>query len=441
MIIGLSYTLTGLLHFKGLANMNIKYRMEDINTLICKACQDFLSLIIRPDWQEKLFNTAKSEIAKKAAGKKNNAEKFIEAYEIMKDLNVVTDYSVTNMDVTIINAIVNNGVDSGIVPLVERSTKNALSTLVKDKNTASHSGKNEDSITLYRRGFIFLEHLRIFVQTVEKYECVNIKEGDRTSYRKRYIPEIENLLKTLDEERIELIQQKSKREKDIKLVLESETPNRTWVEVLETYMLDWRLHKDDTEYVAFVTEAAAAGIVQAYVSAVDYYYLIAKDYDMAEKYLSYLYQTKKYKENNRQYMLWLANIYLNNWSKQTGDDEAIINTLISEGYSIEKSADGKEYILCIETKQKSSTAKSTQKSVNSTTNNTVRKKDLTVGTISDSKKIRLGRVHSKNPDSSSTKEPSKKASPAIGKVSASKQMRLGRVHKKKTASSSNTEQS
>ena len=416
--------------------------MEDINTLICKACQDFLSLIIKQNWQEKLFNTAKSEISKKSAGKKNNAEKYEEAYEKMKDLNAVTDYSISDMDVTIINAIVKYGVVSDIVPRVERGTKNALSTIAKDKNKTSHSGKNEDSITLYRRAFNFLEHLRLFVQTVEKFERTNITDEDRTSYRKKYIPQIDNLLETLDEERIESIQQKKKREKDIKLILESAVPNHTWLEVLETYMSEWRLHKDDTQYVAFVTEAAAAGIAQAYFSAVDYYYLIAKDYDMAEKYLSYLYQTKKYKENNRQYMLWLANIYLNNWSKQTGDDEAIINTLISEGYSIEKTTDGKEYILCIETKRKNSTAKSTPKSVNSTANNTtVRKNDLTVGAISDYKKMRLGRVHSKNPDSSSTKEQSPKNSPTIGEVSGSKQMRLGRVHKKKTASSSNTEQS
>ena len=68
-----------------------------------------------------------------------------------------------------------------------------------------------------------------------------------------------------------------------------------------------------------------------------------------------------------------------------------------------------------------------------------RKSGLTVGGVSGSKKMRLGRVHTKKSNPDSTTEQSKTIQ-TVEELSDSKKMRLGRVHKKKPNSSSSSEQ-
>lgn len=73
-------------------------------------------------------------------------------------------------------------------------------------------------------------NLRSFVKAVDKFE-INIDDADRLNYRNKYIPQIEELMDILDEERIALIQRTKDIIKDINRLLscsDDETRLRMW---------------------------------------------------------------------------------------------------------------------------------------------------------------------------------------------------------------------
>lgn len=418
--------------------MDIKYRMEEVNTLMCKACQDFLLLIIKENWQEKLFKTAKNELSRKASGQKNNADKYKEALEKMKDLDNISDFDVKDMDITIINAIVCYGAYSDIVPNVERSTKDALRVLTKDKNNNSHSGKNESKDELYRRSFKFLEDLRSFIQTVENDEINTIDEPARTAYRRKYISRIKTLQETLDKERIDSKQRQLEIERDINSIITSKDPVLAWVEIYTPFFLDWTKNRNDDEYISFLTKAADAGIFPAHEEAASYYYRIAKDYDLAERHLScvFNYYVKTGEKYDPSYFLMLAEIYLNKLSTNAGDATAIINKLKNDGYTIETTADGTRYVLLTNNENSKKTIDKPQES-NAQKVNSSKKNGLYIGGVSGNTKMRLGRIHKKKDNIIPEAASLWKEGLTTRSVSRNSKKRLGRIHKKNDTSKNN----
>ena len=257
---------------------------------------------------------------------------------------------------------------------------------------------------------------------------------------------------TIDKERIESLEQKLEIDNDIKLILNSKEPLRTWCDLSKKYTDYITLYKNHNKYYVFICEAAKEGIIPSYPLAAEYYYKIVNDYDMAEKYLSHLFLHEKEKRYDDPYMIWLANIYLNKLSQKTGDIDSIIKRLNEDGFIVEKSENGKEYKIVgkgtkIKESEKESLSQKTDTLIEEENCHKTKspsslrqspKSGLIVGGVSDTKKMRLGRVHKKRTDSSST-EQQKKSGLTVGGVSGSTKMRLGRVHKKKTDSSS-TEQ-
>lgn len=197
--------------------LEIKYRLVDVDTLICVACQEFLSLIITTDiWQEKLFKIAKESTKRKPTSNKKEPSdtdessdknekydkynKYVNVYERMKDLDNVSQFSVEYLDLTMINEIVWNCPEL-IDKNIDIKTKSRLSDLLNDRNETCHSHKHETSEELYARGISYLDHLKKFVKEVEKRETKSIPDDSiRETYRKKYVYLIRSLQKTMYEE-------------------------------------------------------------------------------------------------------------------------------------------------------------------------------------------------------------------------------------------------
>lgn len=207
--------------------LEIKYRLVDVDTLICVACQEFLSLIITTDkWQEKLFKIAKESTKRKPASNKKESSdtnestdkdekyekydkynKYVNIYESMKDLENVSQFSVEYLDLTMINEIVWNrpeliaGKDKDKDIDINIKTKSRLLDLLNDRNETCHSHKHETPEELYARGISYLDHLKKFVKEVEKRETKLIPDDSiRETYRKKYVYLIRSLQKTMYEE-------------------------------------------------------------------------------------------------------------------------------------------------------------------------------------------------------------------------------------------------
>lgn len=315
--------------------MEIRNRMADVVKLRCNACQDFLGMVIKPGWQEKLY-----AIAKDAVENNHYADNYIAAYEKMRDLGI-SNYQVTDMDVSFITQVVKF---CGSVASVQKPTKEALVKLKDDRNLTNHSDENEEEEELYLRGLLALCNLRNFIRTVDKVE-LSISDSERLQFRKKYLPAIDELQELLDDERIQLVQSRKERKRDIQRVLESEDMDTVWSDVRMLYTTkSLFVNKDWDTYWSFILEAAESGVVQAYSEAAHYYY-DKGEYDRAEYYLNLLYLGKEKKNYTVKDMMTLASIYINKLSEKNGDEVKIIEDLMPDGYNIVKSEDGKRYDL------------------------------------------------------------------------------------------------
>lgn len=315
--------------------MDVRNRMADVVKLRCNACQDFLKLVIRPNWQQNLYNKAEKEVTNNTKYK----DKYIAVYEKMRDIGI-ENYSVDDMDVTFISEMVYGC--RNIVP-TEKETKKAITQLKADRNLTNHSNENEDQEELYLRGLLALCNLRNFVRIVDKAET-SIDDDTRIQYRRDYIAKIEDLKTLLDDERIELIKRDKDMRADIEKVLNANDGGRTWATVNNAYFdRCFKINKDAEAYKDFIFKAADAGIMEAYGSAADYY-IDVKKYNEAEKLLYALYNSDDEKNHDPRNMMKLASIYLNQQSENAGDGKKILQELIERGYVIE-SEDEKSYTL------------------------------------------------------------------------------------------------
>ena len=181
--------------------LDIKYRLVDVDTLICIACQEFLSLIIAPEWQENLFKKAEKIANENSSNndKKAQNNKYDNIYNAMKELDDISQFDVTNLDITIIHEIVWNCPELLCGSI--KGSKHKLSDLLQDRNEYCHSHKHETSDELYNRGINYLNHLRKFVSTVEQKEKDLIPDDNtRSEYFKKYIKLIGSLNKILNKE-------------------------------------------------------------------------------------------------------------------------------------------------------------------------------------------------------------------------------------------------
>lgn len=246
--------------------MDIRYRTRDVNDLRSLVCQDFLKLVLAPDWKQKLY-----EKAKNAVDTNSHREKYIEAYNKMRDMGLEA-YSVDCMDVSFISAIVLFGKD--IIASIQKVTREAFKKVTDDRNTTFHENSHEMTEELYLRALISVVDIISFIKTVDSYEK-DISEDDRSVFRNKWISKAESLKSLLDEERIELVQIQKEIDSDVAAIKASEDSFRIWYNVREKY----QKHYPNTDrHSRFVISASDAGICFAHCDAAEAF-LQKQNYD------------------------------------------------------------------------------------------------------------------------------------------------------------------
>ena len=315
--------------------MKMRNRMPDVAKLRCNACQEFLKMVIKPNWQQRLY-----DIAKEAIEHNRYADNYRPAYEKMRNIGI-ENYSIDEMDVTFITQVV--CFCSSIVS-VQKQTKDALTKLRDDRNLTNHSNENEEDEELYLRGLLSLCNLRSFVKAVDKFE-INIDDADRLNYRNKYIPQIEELMDILDEERIALIQRTKDITKDINRLLscsDDETRLRMWCDISKLYMdREWKLDKNPERYNEFIVMASDAGIPEAHINAAIYFLNIKKDYVEMERRLQMMFNSRdRLTAGNVHSIIESINWYVTTGNNITVGMNEMADRIIALGFPVEKQEDG-----------------------------------------------------------------------------------------------------
>ena len=316
--------------------MDVRNRMADVIKLRCNVCQDFLKLIIDDNWQQFIYEKAEKEIDSNGRYK----DKYISAYEKMREIGI-DNYSIDNMDVTFISEIVHGCKE--IAPTDDRTRKN-IEQLVEDRNLINHSNENEEPEELYLQGLLALCNLKNFIKAVDKFE-INIQDNVRIEYRRKYVKLIDDLKDILDEERILLIQKRKNILKDVQRILDCTDEKQrlsTWWKLERLYMdRSWKLENDRDRYMEFIISASDAGIREAHNGAVNYFFIIKKDYEEGERRLFMLYESyKSLSTYESKSIINTINGYLMKGNKLTHGMEKLIKLVIEQGYSVEKNDEG-----------------------------------------------------------------------------------------------------
>ena len=293
-------------------------------------------MIIADNWQQFVYNKAKREV--ETNGRYKN--KYISAYEKMREIGI-SNYSIDDMDVTFISEVVRGC--RTIAPTDDR-TRKSIEQLTEDRNLTNHSNENEELEELYLRGLLALCNLRNFIRTIDKCET-NIDDQERIKYRRTYAKLIEELKYTLDEERISLIQKRKDIAKDIKSLLDCTDEKQrlsVWCELEKLYSdRYWKLEKDYDRFNEFMITASDAGIREAHNGAVNYFFLIKKDYEEGERRLYMLYESfdslPAYESKS---IIDTINGYLIQGNKLTYGMEKLVKLIIGQGYPIERNEEG-----------------------------------------------------------------------------------------------------
>lgn len=313
--------------------MDVRNRMADISKLRCNICQDFLRMIARPNWQQRLYDKAKYAIESGAGYK----DKYIPAYEKMRDIGV-EQYSIDDMDVTLIAEVLHNLRD---VFSATDKIRYSITGIKADRNVKGHSNENEDPEELYLQGLLDLVNLRKLVVDIDKFE-VNIADEVRLDFRRKYIPLVDNLKMTLDDERMDSLQAAKQIDRDIAKILKSNDPSATWLQVWGLYMnREWKLEKNPQGFNNFIVKASDAGVPQAHEGAMDYFLIIRKDYAEAERRMLMMINAHERLSGDKvKSILYAINTYMLQGNLATVEMQSVIERIKGQGYNISVDQDG-----------------------------------------------------------------------------------------------------
>lgn len=208
----------------------------------------------------------------------------------------------------------------------------------------NHSNENEEPEELYLQSLLALCNLKNFIKAVDKFET-NIEDNVRIEYRRKYMKLIDDLKDILDEERILLIQKRKNILKDVQRILDCTDEKQrlsTWWKLERLYMdRYWKLENDRDRYIEFIISASDAGIREAHNGAVNYFFIIKKDYEEGERRLFMLYESyKSLPTYESKSIINTINGYLMKGNKLTHGMEKLIKLVIEQGYSVEKNDEG-----------------------------------------------------------------------------------------------------
>lgn len=164
-------------------------------------------------------------------------------------------------------------------------------------------------------------------------------------YRNKYVPQIEELMDVLDEERIVFIQRRKDIAKDINRLLacpDEESRLSLWCDISALYMdRDWKLEKNPERYNEFMIKASDASIPEAHIYAVTYFQHIKKDYVEMERRLRMMFNShKKLTTGDAHSIIESINWYIVAGNSITIGMNEMVNEIIALGFPVEKQEDG-----------------------------------------------------------------------------------------------------
>lgn len=307
--------------------MDIRNRTNDVVALRCHVCQDFLKLVLVPDWKSKLYQKAKY-----AVENNSHRDNYIEAYNKMRDMSLDA-YSVDCMDVSFISVIVQF---CGNIAPTQKSTREALRKLAEDRNTTNHANENEPTEELYLRGLLSVVDIISFIRTVDLSEST-IPDNDRLAFRTKWMSKAEELKTLLDEERIELVQIQKEIDRDIKVVKDAKDSLRAWCDVHEKYIKHYR---NTDRYNKFMIAASDEGITFAHSGAA-LSFLQKRNYDEFFSRLQRFYTSNTPLSKGDVFsVLEDLNLYLDLGNEENEQFKSIIDHLKDIGFDIYQNQGG-----------------------------------------------------------------------------------------------------
>ena len=319
--------------------MSIRNEIDAIVELKSHICQDFLQMILCDNWQERLYNKAKSMIETSDSQKKN----YVSAYNLMCEKGY-TNYTVKDMDVSFIVVIVQFCSKCSIVHSIQRSTLSSLIALRDDRNIKCHSSDNEPIEVLFDNCHVSLRLLKTFIERVNENETF-INDTTRLSYIKKYYDKIESLQKHIDKKYLSLVQWQIDVESDIQSIKSSDNQLATWTTINRKYLdLYHTIDQYKEKYYPFVIAASNAGIIYAHLLTANYYISINSNPSEAEYRMLQFYKAyKDLPQYEAKELVDCIHVYQLNNNSITPQIEQILEGIRSQGYSIGLTEDGIYY--------------------------------------------------------------------------------------------------
>lgn len=302
--------------------MKIRNRIADIKALQAHILQDYLIMALEVNFLDNTWKPIFRDEVQKSV-KSQFRQSYVGAWDKMQ-LKGLDDYSIDDMDTTIITAIL-KGPQYGAFGCCKFNKINQyLDYLQDDRNIEAHTTGNENDSELLQWAYGSLHNISRFISAVANAKDCNISDNKRNSYAQKYQAEIESLRLQFECDykgafRAEEIDQCINR--DITRIKNSKDPYRTYVEIEGEY-----INKRNDEgrpnillHSRFIYAAADAGIIWACPLIGDCHFeglLTEVDYIKAAEYYE-----KGFSQLVPQQKLRLASIYLNNLCSSSNKKE------------------------------------------------------------------------------------------------------------------------
>lgn len=292
--------------------MKIRNRIADIKTLQAHILQDYLSMALAANFSDNTWKPIFRDEVQKSVNSQFSRS-YVGAWDKMQ-LKGLDDYSVDDMDTTIITAILKGPKDGPFGCCKFNKINQYLDYLQDDRNIEAHTTGNETDSELLQWAYGSLHNIGRFISAVANAKDCNVSYDKRNSYARKYQAEIESLRLQFENDYKEAfgseeIDQSINR--DIERIKNSKDSYRTYVEIQGQYN---NKRNDEGKldillYNRFMCAAADAGIIWACPLIGDYHFeglLTDVDYIKAAEYYE-----KGFSQLVPPQKLRLASIYIN----------------------------------------------------------------------------------------------------------------------------------
>lgn len=288
--------------------MQIRNRIADIKMVQAHILQDFFRMGLACNSSGDEWKTYFQEEVK-AGANSQYPRSYGGAWDKIQ-IKGIDNYSVDDMDTTIIIAILKNRGHFDCYKF--RKIYQSLDNLQDDRNIDAHATGNETDSEILQWAYGSLHNIRKFVTDVDKSSYAS--DEDRHTFARKYQSEIETLRKHFEDDYKEVLRDEEIEhaiKRDIDVIRASNNPFGTYVDIKGRYLKtrDSTGRVDFNLMYRFLLSAADEGIIWTCPSLGDNYFeglMTAVDYKKAEEYY-----IKGLRELTPPQKLKLASIYIN----------------------------------------------------------------------------------------------------------------------------------